>query len=305
MRKLLSFLFLMSAISLAAHPYKDANGCVFKGLLNGRIAVEIVFHTAYNNGDTLRAGYIYYPKAKSPAPILIVGQPVQADDRPRQGLSSIRFEEFQPDGSISGRFNLIYTEADGSCEFVKGTWTHPSTGKSLPMTSMTAPDEIPSWYPGLPATLTAPKREAWHFKHHFIKDDDGWLRTICVDTFVGSQKDELSIEEPLCGAFDDYQEKNLTWITEDDINFDGIPDLMVYTGLTIHAQSMYKAYVWNPATRRFYYVEAFEDMVEPNIDMQAKAIVCYTREADCVYTDTFRWKNGKLTKISSKKKSLR
>ena len=36
----------------------------FKALLNGKIAVEVFFQTAYNNGEWQTAGYIYYPKAK-------------------------------------------------------------------------------------------------------------------------------------------------------------------------------------------------------------------------------------------------
>ena len=107
------------------------------------------------------------------------------------------------------------------------------------------------------------------------------------------------------GAFNASQEKELSWVTEEDINFDGIPDLMVFLGLTIHTQSIYKAFVWNPVTRQFYYVKEFEDIQEPDFDRKAKTITSVARDVDIVYVDTYKWKNGILTNVSSKKQSLR
>ena len=303
MRKLLSMLFLLCVTGLAAQDYEHH---VFKGMLNGKIAVEIAFQTAYNDGDWLTAGYIYYPKAKSPAPILIVGTGLDVDPKlpASENLERLRFEEFQDDGSITGRFELMYYEVEGDFHFYKGSWTNPATGKSLPMTGMTESFSLPDWYPGPPATLTAPKRDAYTFSHSFEKDKDGWLERIAVDIMAGGKRSPLSFEEDLIGAFDDYQEKELPWVTEDDINFDGTPDLMVFIGLTHRAQSLYMAFVWNPATRQFYPVDAFDEIQEPELDAEAKTITSVARDVDMLYIDVFKWKNGKLTKVSTKKEKL-
>ena len=66
----LAIIFACFALIVAAQEVTENRG--FKALLNGKIAVEVFFQTAYNNGEWQTAGYIYYPKAKSPAPILIV-----------------------------------------------------------------------------------------------------------------------------------------------------------------------------------------------------------------------------------------
>ena len=309
MKKLLLLIAMVHTMSALAQDH-DCNATlsqselrVFKGMLNGKIAVEIAIQTANNQGELIYSGYIYYPKAKQPAPILIVGRPVKVDPKlpHSDNLCNMRFEEFQNDGSITGRFNLMYYEVEGDIQFYKGSWTNPTTGKSLPMTNMSESFQKPEWYPEEPAPFTAPPREAWHFKHHFNKDKDGWLRDIIVDIYAGDKKSPLSFEEPLCGAFDNYQEQNLPWVTEEDINFDGIPDLMVFIGMTTRAQNMYKAFVWNPVTRQFYYVNEFEEIQEPDIDHQAKTITSVARELDCFYIDVYKWKNGKLTRISNKK----
>lgn len=303
MRKVLTILLMLCALNVTAQDVYEHH--VFKGKLNGRTAVEIAFQTARNDGEWVTAGYIYYPNAKSPAPILVVGKEVKVNAKlpNSKNLCQLRFEEYQPDGSISGRFNVMYYEVEGDYTFYKGTWTNPTTGKSLPMTNMLTASELPAWYPGAPATLTAPKREAYSFKHSFEKDKDGWLQTISVDIMANGKKSPLSFTEDLVGAFDDYQEKALSWVTEEDINFDGIPDLMVYVGLSIHAQSMYKAFVWNPTTRRFYPVETFGEIQEPDFDEKAKTITSCVRDVGNLYIDTYKWKNGKLTRVSSKKLS--
>lgn len=304
MRKLLTILLLLVAMNAAAQV--DYERHVFKGKLGGKIAVEIAFQQAMNDGEWVTAGYIYYPNAKTPAPILIVGKDVKVDPKlpNSENLFQLRFEEYQEDGSITGRFNLMYYEVEGDYHFYKGSWTNPETGKSLTMTNMKESFELPAWYPGAPSTLTAPKRDAYTFRHSFEKDKDGWLQTISVDVLANGKKSPFSFKEDLSGAFNGRQEKNLKWVTEDDINFDGIPDLMLFIGLTHHGRSLYKAFVWNPQTRRFYPVDAFDEMQEPDISSNDKTITSAIRDVDDMYIETYKWKNGKLIKVSTKKESL-
>ena len=120
-------------MSTAAQSYEKY---YFKGKLNNKIPVEIAWYTTLNDGDWVTMGYIYYPNAKNPAPILIVGESTKISPKEPNydNLQGLKFTEYQPDGSISGRFTILWYEVEGDYTFHKGTWTNPTTGKSLPMT---------------------------------------------------------------------------------------------------------------------------------------------------------------------------
>lgn len=162
------------------------------------------------------------------------------------------FTEYQRDGSITGRFTLVFTEVEGDYEFVRGEWKNPATGKKIPL-KMQSRFELPSWYVVTPNTLMVPDRSAYTFNHTFTKDDQGWLQQITVEVLANCNPAEWRIENDLSGAFDHYQETHLQWVTEEDINFDGIPDLMIFVGPggRGNTQALHDAYVWNPDTREF------------------------------------------------------
>lgn len=304
MKTIISILLLMCTMGASAQDLNEMKG--FKGLLNGKIAVEFVVSDEYTDGEWLTAGYCYYPNAKSPAPILVV-----ATEEPNKKLVPdkdnhylMHLVEYQPNGQITGIFRIWYTECEGDYEFQKGTWTNPTTNRVMQFTFAEPILELPDWYPAVPQMLTAKKREAWTFKHRFDKDKDGYLTDIHVDGYVDGQPSDFHFEESLMGAFDDYQEKNLPWVTYDDINFDGIPDLLISVGITHNASSLYKAFVWNDVTRQFYPVETFDEIQEPDFDSSAKTITSRSRDVDILYVETFKWKNGLLTKVSTKKLPL-
>ena len=52
---------------------------------------------------------------------------------------------------------------------------------------------------------------------------------------------------------------------------------------------------------KFYYVEPFEEIQEPDIDKATKTITSYVRDHEGMYIEKWKWKNGKLTMVSSKK----
>ena len=84
----------------------------------------------------------------------------------------------------------------------------------------------------------------------------------------------------------------------------GINDVLIYMGVTRQAQSLYKAFVWNPVTRQFYEVEEFLMIEEPTFDANSKTITSYARDGATMYIDTYQWKNGKLKKIASEKDEM-
>lgn len=296
-------LFLALGQTLFAQELNEMKG--FKGLLNGKTAVEIVVSAEFNDGDWITAGYCYYPKAKTPAPILLVATTETDKTLLPKGENRylLKLVEYQPDGQITGIFRIWYTEVEGDYNFQRGTWTNPTTGRVMQMSQVKPLYQRPDWYPELPKVMTAKKRDAWSFKHRFSKDEDEWLSDIYVDGYVDGKKTDFHFEEQLMGAFNEEQEKLLSWVTDEDINFDGVPDLLIYVGLTHNASSLYKAYVWNPETRQFYPVEAFDEIQEADFDAKAKTITSTARDLDNVYIDTYKWKNGILTKVSTKKLS--
>ena len=109
----------------------------FDAMLDGRIPVNIVFQ---KTEEGTVAGYIYYPKAKNPAPIMVAGSVQQYD-----GTDFYYLNEYQADGTISGVMNLQYKNENWD-ETMKGTWTNPKTEKELTMGEMTYSREMPKWF---------------------------------------------------------------------------------------------------------------------------------------------------------------
>jgi hypothetical protein len=86
-------------------------------------------------------------------------------------------------------------------------------------------------------------------------------------------------------------------ISEEDINFDGIPDLQVllcYLDASGH-NPLYDGFVWDTATHTFLPVEGYSDIVGPTIYAENKCIVgrliSLEETADI---DQYEWRNGRL-----------
>ena len=201
----------------------------FKAMLNGKIAVELAFQTVCNDGEWQTAGYIYYPKAKAPAPILIVEnwgkeKPIVSD---KDNVTDCRFVEYQPDGESTGIIYLTYAEVEGDFQMMKGSWKNPTTGRVMQFSDFQEMRELPDWWPGAPSVFGAPKRDAWNFLYKLENKydetgDSEWMDHISVTFEVNGKEHPLSFEEPLNGAVNSEMEETLDWIIEKDINFDDI-----------------------------------------------------------------------------------
>jgi hypothetical protein len=309
MKTILSLLLLMFAVTLPAQQYYENRG--FKALMNGKIPVEVMFQTYHNQYEDkwMTAGYLYYPKAKTPAPILIVEgwypeKPIVSKD---EDETVSRFVEYQPDGEVTGTLYVTYVEVEGDFQMRRASWKNPTTGKVLLLSHFEEMRDLPSWYPGPPAVLHGPTRLDWKFNTRLYNEeepDSEWLSVIEVD-FLAKGKKQFTVKEDLMGAHNREMEKKWEWVTHEDINFDGQPDVMIYLGCTHNGNSLYKAFVWNAFTRQFYPVPEFDEIQEPEFDKEDKTITSRARDGQNMYIDTWKWKNGKLKKISNQIKPLR
>jgi len=119
----------------------------FKGKMGGKITVELAFETFLDEEEGLAAGYILYPNAKHPAPILLVGY------HQRDGF--FHFSEYQPDGTVTGWLNFQVggeDYADGPV-ILDGTWTNPKTEADYSLKTLKSPYDMartqgymPDWF---------------------------------------------------------------------------------------------------------------------------------------------------------------
>lgn len=121
------FLLFIAGILLTLNIQADVLGeYSFSGTIGDKIPVKIKFCV---NDEEIAVGEIYYPKAKHPAPILIVGYMNEEN-------GWCHMNEYQSDGSITGKLSFSIEEDDAGAYMTKGTWTNPRTEKSLNFKNM-------------------------------------------------------------------------------------------------------------------------------------------------------------------------
>lgn len=123
---------------ISSYGLLDLPLCRYNAKLDGRISVIIAFQ---ENNDNVVAGYIYYPKAKHPAPILIIGSVSHQNDADYYNLS-----EYQSDGLITGDISIKHQLIDGWDHQVEGIWTNPKTRKEMKLTDVIFNREVPRWF---------------------------------------------------------------------------------------------------------------------------------------------------------------
>lgn len=114
-------------------------------------------------------------------------------------------------------------------------------------------------------------------KEHHLTCEMPW--PVSADVFVGGDKEE------------------------EDINFDGIPDLQVflcYMDATGH-NAIYDGFVWDTATHTFQRVEEYSGIISPGVNRDEKCIVgrniSFEETAD---TQIYEWRDGELRMTSRK-----
>ncbi|MBQ8657390.1 MAG: hypothetical protein IJ527_10155 [Prevotella sp.] len=152
-KRICMLLTLLSAVTMTA--LADVDNYYFQGYLGDKTAVTVIFDI---NAEGIAAGYIYYPKAKKPAPILIAGERSD-EEATNDGTFWVYMREFQADGTVTG---IIYMHIDepreGEYTLKEGSWVNPKTEKELQMRRMEPNPGVymPQWYPGCALTPADP-----------------------------------------------------------------------------------------------------------------------------------------------------
>ena len=153
-------------------------------------------------------------------------------------------------------------------------------------------------------TLEAVKvaeREDYRFDVSFGTDSEGYIGRIFVKAYT-PQSDEPAMEyerdlvERLAEA--PSPDEAAGWVDDKtDINFDGIPDLMVYIGLNAvgRVSQYYAGFVWNDEDKCFAMVLDFDEISNPVVHPETKTITSTARtDAVEITTWTYAWVGGYL-----------
>lgn len=150
------------------------------------------------------------------------------------------------------------------------------------------------------------KRKDYKFRYSFSKDDEGQYAYINVEGWIKKKTLAFSC---CCNLVEpkDKEPDGEGWISETDINFDGVPDLLIYIGLQAWGQvaSFYDAYVWNVEKACFDHVDIYSSIGEPFIDNENHCITSTGRNGpDHFTTQTYEWKDGKLILTKEKTEKI-
>ena len=93
----------------------------------------------------------------------------------------------------------------------------------------------------------------------------------------------------------DWSKGSIGEITEDDWNFDGIPDLQVCTGpMNGFGNFTYDVWLWDDQVHKFQPLDDVSGIFDPYVDSENQCIVSTWRLDDEVEIVRYKWKDGKL-----------
>lgn len=143
-----------------------------------------------------------------------------------------------------------------------------------------------------------PQRSDYTFRSEVrtIREDDEvrWDTIIVYLTDAQGQTTQLYSQAlPLDTV--DWNKGSIGEITEDDWNFDGIPDLQVCTGpMNGFGNYTFDVWLWDDLTHIFMPLKDVSGIFDPYVDSDNKCIVSTWRLDDDVEIVRYKWKDGKL-----------
>ena len=162
-----------------------------------------------------------------------------------------------------------------------------NTSDSIPADSVTAQSDD-----------YVPQRSDYTFRSEVRTiNDDGEVRWDTIIVYMtdtkGHTQQLYSQAQPLDTAT--WNKGSIGKISEDDWNFDGIPDLQVCMGpMNGFGNFTYDVWIWDDQAHQFNYLKTEDAIFDPEIDADKKTIVSVWRLDDDVEIVRYKWKDGKL-----------
>ena len=145
-----------------------------------------------------------------------------------------------------------------------------------------------------------PQRSDFSFKSQVCTsiDDDDNVVTDSIITFVIDKNGPVYAITSETLPLDVNFWTGFGEIAEEDINFDGIPDLQICLGPTnAYGGFTYDGYVWDDQLHRFTHVENFYNIMDPSYDSSSRRITGTYRVDDDIYYTVYQWRGNKLVLI--------
>ena len=145
-----------------------------------------------------------------------------------------------------------------------------------------------------------PERSDYTFKTEMtVKDDGGDIYYDDIFVYLTDARgntDTLVCEAlPLDTAY--WSRSSIGEVTEEDYNFDGIPDLQVNLGpMNGYGNFAYIVYIWDDTTHKFVYKD-IPELYDPYLDTEAKKVISSCRYDDEMEIITYEWKDDKFVEV--------
>ena len=151
-----------------------------------------------------------------------------------------------------------------------------------------------------------PERNDFTFRTEVIQscdeDDDQWCHADSILLFITDGMGRTEMRTVWAETLDTTQWNGIGDILEEDINFDGYPDLLVCNGpVNMFGNFTYTAFLWDQESHGFLKeeVEGFDEINAPIIHPDEKHIVGVWRLDNDVDISTYEWRDGELVLINS------
>lgn len=189
---------------------------------------------------------------------------------------------------------LFVVLAMSSCNKVKN---HKSSDADDPETELTDTDCDDDEDTGR-EVADLPDREDYTFSTKVIADEEGVAQKIIV-SMKNSKFDESFESEIDAVTLDTVFWQGFGGIREDDINFDGYPDLMVCCGpFNSYGNFTYGAWLWNQKLHDFVSVKGFGELFDPEFNKKDKTISSSFRMDDHEDDAVYKWNGNELELVS-------
>ena len=176
------------------------------------------------------------------------------------------------------------------------------TGKTVNPADSLATDSVI-----VPDESYIPQRSDYTFRSEvrtINEDDEVRWDTIVVCLTDARGKTDYLYSQALPLDTMQWNKGSIGEITEDDWNFDGIPDLQVCMGpMNGFGNYTYDVWLWDDQAHRFIPLEDISGIFDPYVDTEKKCIVSTWRLDDEVEIVRYKWKDGKLVEFEREEMS--